>query len=697
MSNRRMEFFIGMMVIGIVVGVFIMTVLFTSEKGIFVGGSGGQRMTIYFDKGSGIGQNSLVLKNGIKIGRVYSVKLIDDPEKPEVEVQFELNPGYTIYSNEYAKINRTLLGDASIEFVDDPTYGGEIYARTSEDHIKGVNSGDLMGTVSNIEGDLALALQNINKASEGVTLFMENVNTIFGDEHELELKKEKLQNIFTELEGALAAFRRLSDNVDAVVSDEEIVANIRRATAEAPAILAKITELTDGAQNFMNSANSLGDDVRQTLSRAETTFDLVDKNLDNVNVFTTSLAENGPEIMTSLNESAAEIRGTINNIKGAVLNIADLAENLNEKLDNPDSPLGMLTDPKTGESLRHIISNVEDLTEKMYPILDDARVFSNKIAHKPSSLIWDRTQSKGVTGVDSRYGMQSNSPNGGLTSQIFRMTPSGSKIRTRSYYQPAADEQYMDAQTRAAYNQQLERRRLALQDEQDFQYDAYQGVIPADYQGDLYADERADQYEGEYPEILPSAVKTETNKPRFFARFFGARTSEREQCARWSLESIWGRLWFNRRANAATVANDYDCYDEAPYDDYYAGEAQFVGYQEDPQIATSLAQPVYNDYGQAMQYDANGYAADYQQNVGVQPRAPYEPERVGAYRSIDEPTESFNNVDFSLRDDVVDIQEPEELPSSINRLANPNGAVNATNLDEWEDDGLPLELAPATR
>ena len=104
MANRRMEFFIGMMVIGIVAGVFVMTILFGSEKGFFVGG-GGKRLTIVFEQAAGVTQNSLVLKNGIKIGRVYSVELEDDPQKPQVLVTFELYPDAKIYSNEYARIN----------------------------------------------------------------------------------------------------------------------------------------------------------------------------------------------------------------------------------------------------------------------------------------------------------------------------------------------------------------------------------------------------------------------------------------------------------------------------------------------------------------------------------------------------------------------------------------------------------------
>ena len=244
MSSRRMEFFIGMMVIGIIAGVFVMAILFGSEKGFFVGASGGQRMTIVFQKGSGISQNSLVLKNGIKVGRVYSVELIDEEDRSEVHVSFELEPQFKIYSNEYAKINRTLLGDASIEFVDDPNYVGEVFEIGADDLIPGQNTGDLMGTVSNIEGDLAQALQNINKASEGVTLFMQNINAFLGDDAELNNKKERLQGVFDNLSGTMTSIKSLADNLDLVVSDPEIVDNIRKTTSEAPQQTLRISSAT---------------------------------------------------------------------------------------------------------------------------------------------------------------------------------------------------------------------------------------------------------------------------------------------------------------------------------------------------------------------------------------------------------------------------------------------------------------------
>jgi len=464
MASRKMEFFIGMMVIGIIAGVFVMSLLFGSNGGVFIGGNAGRRMTILLDKSSGINQNSLVYKSGIQVGRVYSVELEDQMGSSQVRILFELEPGYKIYSNEYAKINRTLLGEASIEFADNPKYDaavdGEIRELTPDDVIHGENSSDLVNTMSNIEGDLTQTLQNLNAAAQGVSQFMANLNSIIGDEKELELKKERIRTLFDEVNGTFADVHDLIQNLNAIAGDQDVATSLRETALKAPKIMEKVDSLAAKADNFMLDAKGAADDMRITLARAGQTFDLVDKNLDNVSVFTDSLAEDGPKMMQALNASAGDIRTAIDGIRGAVENISELAQKLNEKIDDPDSPVGMLADEEIGRSLRNIVFNAEDLSEKLYPILDDARVFTNKIAHKPSSLLWDRNASKGalLCGNNAKYGNQNQTPTGGISSPLFRLTPSGAKIRSRNYYEPGADVDYMDPTTRAAYEDALARR-----------------------------------------------------------------------------------------------------------------------------------------------------------------------------------------------------------------------------------------------
>ena len=659
MANRRMEFFIGMMVIGIVAGVFIMTILFGSEKGFFVGG-GGKRLTIVFEKADGVTQNSLVLKNGIKIGRVYSVDLVDDKEQAQVKVTFELNPDAKIYSNEYAKINRTFLGDASIEFVKNPDFKEEIVEVSGDESIEGRNSGDLMGTVNNIEGNLAKAFQNIEDVSENIdevaqeiTRFMANVNNFLGDEEEVNRKKAKLESIFTEVKDALATINSLGTNINAIVADEQLNADIRRAVAEVPQILERVDSL-------MENANALAGDARQTMARAETTFDLVDKNLDNANRFTTSLAEQGPEIMTSLNEGAAEVRSMM-------INIASLARELQTQFEDPTTPLGMLADEETADSLRRIVRNAEELTEKVYPILDDARVFSNKIAHRPSSLIWDKNTFKGAPS-NGRYGMQANSPSGGVSSPLYRPTPSGQKIRARAEYYPTADVEFMDAETRAAY-------------------------------------------EAAYPET--------TKRGRW-----SPATLWNKICAK-NADADGGSFWtFGRsKSKARPVLETRSVGYVVPSGTFApVGAAVYSGSEGAP-IETNVGEN-WGESGETIELNGVPTAAAPSfapktistedasapsvsrsafppSTVDAKPLGPYAEAGPGALE-----------LDFGLADDSAEIGTDagavEELPPSINRIAEPstldaprpipNGANRGAVVEPlFEDDGLPLQFAPPTR
>ncbi|MDO5566313.1 MAG: MlaD family protein, partial [Planctomycetia bacterium] len=435
MTNRRMEFLIGMTVVVIFVAVSVMTILFGPEQGIFVHG-GGKRMTIVFDKANGITNTSKVVKSGVEIGRVYKRELTDDADKSAVRVSFELNPGVRIYSNEYARINRNLLGDAAIEFVKNANFTGEITEIGSEQLIVGQPGADISGTVSNIEGDLAKTLEQVQSAAAGITLFMDNVNHFLGTPEEVQQKKNRLQNVFNELSQTLQSINGLAANMNEIMSDKALKDNIRTGAKEIPNILAKVNEL-------MGNANSLAQDFRSTLERTHRGFDQVEKNLDNLGRFTSSLAEDGPDLIASLSDSSKDIRRMVGNI-------SQLAEQLNHDVKDPHTTLGMLGDPEVAASIRGIVANAEEISLKMQPIMDDARVFTNKIAHRPSSLVFDSKNYKGLTGgAENAVGLQSLSPSGGTSSSLYRLTSgeattsstlppalSGSKPADGSLYNP---------------------------------------------------------------------------------------------------------------------------------------------------------------------------------------------------------------------------------------------------------------------
>lgn len=418
MSNKRMEFLIGGMVLTVFVTIIVMTILFGAPKKIFSSG-GSERMTIVFDKAPGIGNNSRVLKSGVEIGRVISVDLKDDEDHSEVHVVFRLAPNVQIYTNEYARIQRTVLGDASIEFVKNPNYTGQIAVRKVEDPISGVPGGDLMGTVSNIEGDLAKAIRQVNDAAEEMTTFIAKINVLLGSAEDIEVKKSKIDDILGSLGDTLKSTSVLAGNINAIVGDENVRNSVLSSAKILPETITKI-------QTIVNDAYSLSDDFKYIIQNSGKTVDNVNANLDNLKSFTDSLSKEGPDFIASLTASGEDLRQMVSNIN-------QLAEELNTAIKDSDTPIGMLRDPSIGASFRSTVQNVEAVTananditegvqERIYPILDDARIFTNKIAHKPSLLLWGGNTYKGTPTIlgNGKYNFQERTPNAGFASTLYR-------------------------------------------------------------------------------------------------------------------------------------------------------------------------------------------------------------------------------------------------------------------------------------
>ena len=436
MANRRMEFMIGMTVLVVFATIIIMTILFGSNRTSLFQFKQGQKMSIVFDKAPGIKNTSRVTKSGIEIGRVVRTDLIDEEGSSRVRVYFTLDdPNVHIYSNEQARIKPSLLmGEAEIEFVKNHKYDAEVRELTPNDPIIGVSGSDIMGTVSNIEGDLKDAIQSINVTAQEAARFIENLNSFMGTEPEIKMKKERMNAIFDSLGETLQTTRSLATNINGLLSDPQIRENIQRGAEDFPNILNKIDTLLDNGEDLYHS-------VKSAVGRSHATFDKLDRSLDNIQDFTQVLSDDGQEFISNMNASSQDITKMVKNI-------SNLSENIVKQIDNKQTPLGMLTDEEVGREVRGIVRNVEAASEKVQPILDDARVFTNKIAHRPSALVFSRDTYKGAPALgNSRYAYQPYSPAGGTSSHLWTET------RRRSPSPAAGGAYYADSleSFRAAY------------------------------------------------------------------------------------------------------------------------------------------------------------------------------------------------------------------------------------------------------
>ncbi len=320
----------------------------------------------------GVTQNTPIRRNGILIGRVGSVTAEDD----HVEIVMRINDKADVYAEEICSIGTdSFLGDAAIEII---PVGKEVRGEK-------LNPGEAMQKVSvrrnpmeivdvaiNLENDIAdtlfairMAGFSIQEAGMGVRDITERVQGALG-ENDGEFRKllTNFRETSEQAKRALDNFNRIFEGIDEVV-DEEFKARIRDTVQKLPEIFDEMRVTIKDTRDTINS-------FRDISGSAKT-------NLQNIEVFTESLKENGPEILEQVNASMSKVDEVVFEVKKFMDSIA--------KFRSGDGTLGkLMNDPELYDSVNKAAKNIRDMTVQLEPLVKDLRMFADSIARDPRQL-----------------------------------------------------------------------------------------------------------------------------------------------------------------------------------------------------------------------------------------------------------------------------------------------------------------------
>ena len=168
-------------------------------------------------------------------------------------------------------------------------------------------------------------------------------------------KDEKFENMVKKTETALDSFSAAMNNINDVMGD--------------PQAREKMKATMDALPDMIT-------DLRATVKGISGTIDTADRNLRNLEGFTRPLGERGEEMI-------AQVDRTIGRLDEVLQQAALFTKALNQS----DGTLGNLVrDPKVYDDLAQASANVNRLTRELRPIVDDVRVFTDKIARHPEQL-----------------------------------------------------------------------------------------------------------------------------------------------------------------------------------------------------------------------------------------------------------------------------------------------------------------------
>ena len=355
MNDRVMQFRVGVMVLATAIIAGILIVLFGDLPSLV---QATYPLKMEFADARGVSEGTPVRKNGILVGRVTDVTL---NERGGVSVAADIDSYVPIYKDEQPRISGSLLGDAEISLVP-----GRIVPprqRLGKDEVlAGAVSRDPFEVFATLEPKFGATLDSLAEASESVTKLSRNLDRMFLGED------DKFEKMVRKTEAALDNFTLAMNNINDVMGDPKSRERMKAAIEALPEVMA---------------------DLRTTVQGIGTVVETADRNLRNLEGLTKPLGDRGEQMV-------AQVDRTIGRLDETLQQAAMFTKALNES----QGTLGKLVrDPKVYDDLAQAANNVNKLTKELRPIVDDVRVFTDKIARHPEQL--------GVRGaLDRRPGLK---------------------------------------------------------------------------------------------------------------------------------------------------------------------------------------------------------------------------------------------------------------------------------------------------
>ncbi|TWT99583.1 hypothetical protein Pla108_05260 [Botrimarina colliarenosi] len=364
MSERGQEIRVGIVTL-VIAGVA--GVLATVGAGVSLPfGATPYSIKIRTDRAPGVGLNTPVRKDGVVIGRVTDAAFL--PEGG-VLITADIQPGSPIYQTDICRIRpSSLFGDAVINFA----YAGDgakperleagslVTAAALPDPIEALTS---------LQVDVGPTIESIGRAANSIEELTTRVNRALGDDFGGERMTSLLDDMtvsMREFQETMQVMERTMTQVETLVSDPRLQQGVQ----EIPALL---TDARATVQKATQTLESFG----AVVSSAET-------NLRNLEGFTEPLGAQGPELSQKLVSAIDNLDKTL----------ADASRFVGAATASRGTLNRLLNDPELYDEVQRVIANanvvlfhMDERLKQVRPILDDARVFTDKIAREPGRII----------------------------------------------------------------------------------------------------------------------------------------------------------------------------------------------------------------------------------------------------------------------------------------------------------------------
>jgi len=362
MDERRMQFWVGVVFLAtfLIAGILLVTF---GNLPTFVGRT--YKLEVLFDHAGGVAKDTPVLKSGIRIGWVEDVKLVD--EDARVLITLRIQAQRKIYQHEECYITRDLLGNTAVVFVPVPTKPGRGVPVAAGARLEGKVSDDPTGLKRALESPIHTVTQTgeaLKEASDQLKAAAKKVEEI------LDTEQQRIHEVLANAADSLKAVRN-------VLGDEET----QRRLAEA---MQKLPNTLDSMSSTFRTAD---ESLRLFTARSERDGKTaVERMVDTIEMTERTLRKFSEPSEPGRAAPAEQIAAAMEDIG----EITALLRTVMARIERGEGSLGALVnDRQLYDRLNRAARNIEQISRDLRPIIDDARVFSDKVARHPGVIVRD--------------------------------------------------------------------------------------------------------------------------------------------------------------------------------------------------------------------------------------------------------------------------------------------------------------------
>jgi phospholipid/cholesterol/gamma-HCH transport system substrate-binding protein len=244
----------------------------------------------------------------------------------------------------------------------------------------GVVKGDPFDVLVNAQGDLGKMLTAVERASQRVESLAGTVeDAVQGGRGQVRDVIDRVKGAIDNVNGTLTSINRVAIQVENSRIPEAIAEGVERLPVlfdEARNVLQQTQRILASFEEFSRSIQDVGQEFVGIGDNAKEAVENANIVLKNIGTFTVPLAENAESLV-------GDAGSMIKNLDALLIDLRQFSYRLN----SGDGTIArLLEDDQLYFEFIQTIKNVRMLTQRLQPIADDVRVFTDKIARDPGQL-----------------------------------------------------------------------------------------------------------------------------------------------------------------------------------------------------------------------------------------------------------------------------------------------------------------------